>query len=131
MAQSTFALHTVPPNERTAVLIRLREHVNTLVLVEFDVPGHDPTSDDHLAFLADTYERGLAEYDEDRDLVAGGFLMPVLVGQLTPGAPRVTYEQPAEGWSRQLEDSGYTDVQCTPLFPYWSSPAFIVTARGI
>ena len=131
VVQSTFALHTVPHDERTTVLTRLREHVDTLVLVEFDVPDQDPRSDEHLAFLADTYERGLAEYGEDRDLVAGGFLMPVLVGQLSPGAPRVTYEQPAEQWLRQLEDSGYTDVQCTPLFPYWSSPAFIATARGV
>jgi hypothetical protein len=130
VAQSTFALHAVPHDERAVVLQRLREHLDTLALVEFDVPGHDPGSDEHVTFLADTYEQGLAEYDDDRDLVAGGFLMPVLVGQLLPGADRVTHEQPADQWLRQLDSSGYTPTECRLLFPYWSSPAVIITARS-
>jgi hypothetical protein len=127
LAESTFALHTLPYEERSAVLTALRGHVSRLVIAEFDVPG-DPLS--HLGFLADTYERGLAEYSDDRELVAQGFLMPVLVGQLAPGVLRNTFEQPAVAWAAQLRDCGYRDVVIEPLFDYWSSPAFLLTALG-
>jgi hypothetical protein len=117
VAESTFALHALPYDERTAVLSRLHAHVDELVVVEFDVPDHDPDSDERLAFLADSYEQGLAEYTEDRDLVASGFLMPVLVGQLAPGAARVTYEQPSAAWEEQLRSCGYSDVEATRPVP--------------
>jgi SAM-dependent methyltransferase len=130
VAESTFALHTLPYDERTAVLSRLHAHVDKLVVIEFDVPDHDPRSYERLAFLADSYEQGLAEYTEDRDLIASGFLMPVLVGQLAPGAARVTYEQPSAAWEEQLRNCGYSDVERHDLFPYWSSPAFVVTGVG-
>ncbi|GAB1513352.1 class I SAM-dependent methyltransferase [Actinophytocola sp. KF-1] len=130
LAESTFALHTLPHEDRSAVLTALRGHVSRLALAEFDVPAHPVGSDEHLAFLADTYEQGLAEYDADRDLVAQGFLMPVLTGQLAPGATRNTWEQPASAWVAQLESCGYHDVKVEPLFDYWSSPAFLLTAEA-
>jgi len=130
LAESTFALHAIPPDERSAVLTALRGHVGHLVLAEFDNPGHLAGGPEHLTFLADTYERGLAEYDADRNLVAQGFLMPVLAGQLAPGAPRSTWEQPATAWVAQLQACGYRDVTVEPLCDYWSSPAFLLTARG-
>lgn len=130
VVESTFALHAIPPDERSIMLRQLHTHVGKLAIIEFDVPVHEPMSDAHLAFLADTYEVGLGEYGNDRDLVAQGFLMPVLVGQLTPGAPRVTFEQPAEAWGDQLEASGYREVTYQELCPYWSSPAVLITARG-
>jgi SAM-dependent methyltransferase len=128
LAESTFALHALPHEERSTVLTALRGHVSHLVLAEFDVPGHPPGGTAHLTFLADTYERGLAEYDTDRDLVAQGFLMPVLTGQLAPDAPRSTWEQPATAWAAQLTACGYRDVSVEPLCDYWSSPAFLLTA---
>jgi SAM-dependent methyltransferase len=128
LAESTFALHALPHEERSAVLTALRGHVSHLVLAEFDVPGHPAGGDAHLAFLADTYEQGLAEYDADRDLVAQGFLMPVLTGQLAPGARRSTWEQPAAAWAEQVAACGYRDVVVEPLCDYWSSPAFLLTA---
>jgi SAM-dependent methyltransferase len=127
LAESTFALHTLPHAERSAVLTALRPHAGRLVVAEFDVPG-DPL--ENLGFLADTYERGLAEYDSDRELVAQGFLMPVLVGQLAPGVVRNTFEQPASEWVAQVVACGYRDVVVEPLFDYWSSPAFLLTALG-
>ncbi|GAB3254830.1 class I SAM-dependent methyltransferase [Kineosporia babensis] len=127
LAQSTFALHNLPHQERTQALTRLRPHVGRLAVVEFDVPALAPA--ENLAFLAETYERGLAEYDTDRDLVAQGFLMPVLVGQLRPGAPRVTFEQTKGRWQAQLLEAGFGEIEFRPLYPYWSSPAFLVTAR--
>ncbi|MFI7672834.1 class I SAM-dependent methyltransferase [Actinophytocola sp. NPDC049390] len=128
LAESTFALHTLPHEERSAVLTALRGHVSRLALVEFDVPDDPPGSPEHLTFLADTYEQGLAEYEADRDVVAQGFLMPVLAGQLTPGATRNTWEQPATAWAAQLTACGYREVTMQPLYDYWSSPAFLLTA---
>lgn len=126
LVESTFALHALPHEERSEVLTALRGHVSHLVLAEFDVTEHA----DHLTFLADTYEQGLAEYDTDRDLVAQGFLMPVLTGQLTPGARRSTWEQPATAWAEQVEACGFRDVVVEPLCDYWSSPAFLLTAEA-
>lgn len=130
LAESTFALHTLPHGERSAMLSTLRGHVSHLVLAEFDVPEGSPPP---LDFLADTYEHGIAEYDDadydnDRDLVAQGFLMPVLTGQLAPTAHRSTWEQPATAWAAQLQECGYRNVELTPLYDYWSSPAFLLTA---
>lgn len=129
LVQSTFALHTLPMPERTGVLRELRDRTGRLAVVEFDVPDLVPRSPAYLTYLARTYERGLAEYDDDRDLVAQGFLMPVLVGQLAPGAVRATYEQPATAWRDQVTAAGFTDVVVEPLFDYWSAPAFLLTAR--
>ncbi|MEV1118966.1 methyltransferase [Actinosynnema sp. NPDC049800] len=130
VAQSTFALHTLPHEVRDGVLADLVGHVGVLAVVEFDVPDLPPASPEHLRFLAEAYERGLAEYEEDRDLVAQGFLMPVLTGQLVPGATRATWEQPAARWAEQVERAGFTEVRVTRLHDYWWSPAFLLTAAG-
>ena len=130
LIESTFAMHTIPHDERTEVLTRLGERTSLLAIVDFDVPATEHGGPAHLRFLAETYERGLSEYGADRDLVAGGFLMPVLVGQLTPGARRVTWEQPAVQWRSQLEKAGYQDISVVTLHDYWSSPAFLLTARS-
>jgi SAM-dependent methyltransferase len=130
LVQSTFALHALPAQERSAALADLRPHVGLLAVAEFSVPDLPPGSLEHLRFLAETYERGLAEYEADRDLVAQGFLMPVLAGQLAPDAARATWEQPSWAWQRQLEQAGYADVTVRPLYDYWSAPAFLLTARG-
>ncbi len=79
--------------------------------------------------MADRYERGLGEYGAARGLVAQGLLMPVLTGQLSPGAVRVTWEQPAQAWRRQLEHCGYHEVTVQRLGDYWWAPAFLLTAR--
>lgn len=128
LGQSTFALHTLPHDDRSAMLTALRPHVTHLVLAEFDFPAHPAGGTAHLAFLADSYEQGIAEYDADRDLVAQGFLMPVLTGQLAPGAHRSTWEQPASAWAEQITACGYRDVAVEPLYDYWSAPAFLLTA---
>jgi SAM-dependent methyltransferase len=130
LIESTFAMHTIPHDERTEVLAALGKRTSRLVIVDFDVPAAEHGGPEHLRFLAETYERGLSEYGADRDLVAFGFLLPVLVGQLTPGARRVTWEQPAAQWRSQLEKAGYQDVSVVTLHDYWSSPAFLLTARS-
>lgn len=130
LAESTFALHAIPHDERSSLLGRLRPHVGVLAVVDFDLPDHPVGGPEHCQYLAETYERGLAEYDETRDLVAQGFLLPVLVGQLRPGAARITWEQSAGRWAEQLTGAGYEDVAVRRLHDYWSAPAFLLTARG-
>lgn len=130
IVESTFALHTLAHLDRSTVLRELCRRTDVLAVVEFDVPEAPVGSAEHVEFLARTYERGLAEYDEQRELVAQGFLMPVLTGQLRPGAVRATFEQPAAAWVEQVRSAGFTDVVVTVLDDYWSSPAFLLTARG-
>jgi hypothetical protein len=128
LAESTFAIHAIRPDVRDDVLAALAPNIGTIAIVEFDVP--DLEIDERVEFLAETYERGLSEYEHDRDLIAQGFLMPVLTGQLLPGALRSTWEQPASAWVEQLEQAGFTDVTTAPMFDYWSSPAFLLTGSG-
>lgn len=127
VAQSTFALHTMPPDDRAPVLRTLAGRVGRLLVAEFDVPAFADRSEDHAAYCADRYERGLREYDGDA-VVAQGFLMPVLVGQFAPGAVRHTHEQPAAAWADELRAAGFTDVTVTPLHPYWWADAVLLEA---
>lgn len=130
LAQSTFALQSIEPGERAMALHNLATRVDRLVVVDFDVPDQRPRSRAHLESLAVRYERGLAEYDVTRDLVAQGFLMPVLLGQLIQGTPRTNWEHPARHWQEQVRAAGFTDVAVQPLADYWSANAFLLTATG-
>jgi len=129
LVQSTFALHAVPPDERRAVLGALARRSATVALAEFDVPALEERSDAHLAHLAERYARGVAEY-RDHPQVVAGFLMPVLVGQVEPGRPRLTWEAPAARWARALRDAGLADVAVQPLADYWWAPAVLVTGSA-
>lgn len=129
VAQSTFALHTMPAGERASVLSALAGRVGRLFMAEFDVPAFADRSAEHAAYCAERYERGLREYDGDA-VVAQGFLMPVLVGQFAPGAVRHTHEQPASAWVAELRAAGFADVTVTPLHPYWWADAVLVEATA-
>lgn len=122
LTQSTFALQSIEPAARAEVLSALRPRTERLVLAEFDVPD---TAD--LESLAQRYERGVAEYDEQASLVAQGFLLPVLLG-VAAGKARTNWEHPAAQWTRQLEAAGFADVTVEPLADYWWSPAVLITA---
>jgi hypothetical protein len=53
--------------------------------------------------------------------------MPVLVGQVEPGRPRLTWEAPAAWWAQALRDAGFPAVEVEPLADYWWAPAVLVT----
>ncbi len=125
VVQSTFALHNVAPDARHEVLSSLAERTDHLVVVEFDAP--DPTSPGYIDYLADRYELGVQEYGDYPDVISG-FLMPVLVGQLQPGRPRHTHEQPVSDWVAQCKRAGYLSVTTTPVFDYWWAPAVAIHA---
>ena len=121
-AQATFSLHAMEHSVRLSVLRELRPSVDRLVIAEFDVPA----SVDDLAWLVSRYELGVSEYPDS--LVAQGFLLPVLLGQIVRGAVRSTWEQPASAWRDQLTAAGFAQVDVMPLMSYWWSPAMLITA---
>ncbi len=127
VAQSTFALHTIPPAERAAVLADLAGRVGALLVVEFDAPAVVDRSEDHVRHLAERYAVGLAEYVDD-PLVARGFLLPVLVAQLAPAADRQTWEQPVGAWGEELRAAGFSSVRHRKVSDYWWAPAHLVEA---
>ena len=126
LAQSTFALHAVPPEERRAALGGLARRSGAIAVAEFDVPDLEERSDAHLARLAERFALGIAEYPDHPEVVAG-FLMPVLAGQVEPGRPRLTWEAPAAWWAEALRDAGFAGVAVEPLLDYWWAPAVLVT----
>lgn len=126
IVQSTFALHTTLPGDRPAILGSLARRARRLLIVEFDVPDAAEGSPEHLAYLADRYERGVAEYRDHPEVITG-FLLPVLVGQLDPDAPRHTYEQPIAQWTQLLEHAGFSTTTRL-LFEYWWADAILIDA---
>ncbi len=129
LAESTFALQSIEPAERARALAALAPRVDRLIVIDFDMPDHRAGSTKQLRYLATRYEQGLAEYDDNRDLVAQGFLMPVLLGQLSTDTPRTNWEHPVEDWVDQITAAGFSDIQAQPLADYWSGPAFVLVAR--
>ena len=128
-AQTTFALSAVAPDQRPAVMSWLRSRVEVVAIVEFDVAPFADGSEEHIAYLIDRYERGLAEYPADSPVVQG-FLLPVLLGQLDPRAPRHTFEQPVSAWCDDLAAAGFIDISHRPIHDYWWAPAHLITATG-
>ena len=126
LAQSTFALQSLPPAERGEVLRRLRPHVGRLALVEFDVPVLEPGSDAYFVSLARRYQRALEGYGSEAELVAGGFLAPMLLGQLRPGARPSNWEQPVAAWVEELSGCGFSLAGVRMLYDYSWSPAVLM-----
>ena len=130
VAQATFSLQSLTPEERRETLGWLRKAAKRVVLAEFDVPAFDqqlgPTRVKH---IAKRYERGLAEYDGDGGQVAQGFLMPVFFGYFDPTVSRTNYEQPMATWLQELREAGFAEVRQTPVYDYWWAPACLLDAR--
>ncbi|WP_244667868.1 hypothetical protein [Xanthomonas sp. D-99] len=131
LAQSTFALQSIETTAREQALRTLAGHADRLVIVEFDVPDLMRGSDAYYQSLARRYELAASEYGENAVLVAGGFLAPMLLGQLRSIAPS-NYEQPADAWVAELERSGYRVVAKANLHDYSWATAFslIAVPRG-
>jgi hypothetical protein len=128
LAQSTFALQSIEPGERLASLRRLRPHVTRLAIVEFDVPTFANASERFVS-LAERYERAARDYGDDAWLVAGGFLAPMLLGQLRATTPE-NWEQPVSAWQDELVRAGYRVASTSHLHDYSWAPAWLIVAKA-
>ncbi len=128
LVQSTFAMHTTLPEQRPALLPRLAEHTDRMVMVDFDVPAFVSRSPEHAAYATARYQHGVAEY-MDHPAVIDGFLMPVLVAQFDPTQTPVTFEQPAKAWATAFEQAGF-DVTLSKVTDYWWAEAFLLDATA-
>lgn len=128
LTQETFALLTLPRAERIELFTWLRPRTTRLALIEFDVPelgrGVEPR---RFRYLVDAYEHGLREYDDDRDLVAQGFLVPVLLDTLAETG-QAHAEQPIGDWVRELTAAGFRPAAPRHVHDYWWAPAYLITA---
>ena len=127
MAQSTFALQSITPAARQAALRLLAAHVDRLVIVEFDVPDLVVGTPEYYDSLATRYEQACADCGDDADLVAGGFLAPMLLGQLRAAAPS-NHEQSKTAWIVELADAGFRVVRVTHVHAYSWANAFLLEA---
>lgn len=128
LAQSTFALQSIPPDDRLSALKRLRRHVTRLAIIEFDVPVF-ANAEQRFASLAERYERAAREYGDDAPLVAGGFLAPMLLGQLRATTPS-NWEQPVAAWQEELVRAGYRVASTTHVHDYSWAPAWLIVAKA-
>jgi SAM-dependent methyltransferase len=128
LIQSTFAMHTMAPEGRMTVCRQIAMHTDYFVMVDFDVADFADGSLSHAEYAATRYEVGLAEYAGD-EVVAQGFLMPVLIGQFDPARQRHTFEQSVRRWTADLSSAGFVSIVATPVLDYWWAPAFCIEAR--
>ena len=129
LVQSTYALQSLPPDDRTRALEWIARHSTAFVLIEFDVPEVlSPWEPDWFTGCVRRIERGLREYTDDRDLVGLGFILPVVLATFGPG-PRTNYELAIADWQTQLRAAGFPAVSGRKLHDYWWRPAHIVEAH--
>ena len=137
--QATFSLQSVPLEDRPQLFAWLSENGRRVLIAEFDTPVYaDPFAPEWVKYVVERYEKGLAEYerkgdeaelDIDREnLVAQGFLMPVLFGYFDTGAARTNWENPIVDWIDLLKDAGFSKVEAKLLYPYWWGNAFLIDA---
>ncbi len=130
IAEATFSLQSIVPEERASLLAWLREHCRRLLIAEFDVPDFaEQFAPARAAYVTERFARGLTEYADDGGLVAQGFLMPVMFGYFDRTAARTNYEQPMDAWAEQLRAAGFSRVRVQPLYPYWWAPACLLDAE--
>eukprot|EP01116_Phalansterium_solitarium_P006016 TRINITY_DN18324_c0_g1_i1.p1 TRINITY_DN18324_c0_g1~~TRINITY_DN18324_c0_g1_i1.p1 ORF type:complete len:317 (+),score=94.96 TRINITY_DN18324_c0_g1_i1:92-1042(+) len=133
VAQSSFALQSLPASERAVVLRWIRQHAHRLLLVEFDVGAafersrYDPA---RVQFVSDALSLGIDDYatSADIELVSQGFLMPVMFGYFDKTKARTNYEQPLTAWLDELRAAGFTSLEHRVVCPYWWSPVFMIVA---
>jgi len=137
--QATFSLQSVPPEDRPQVFGWLSENGKRVLIAEFDTPIFaDPFAPEWVKFVVERYEKGLAEYERSGDdaeldidrenLVAQGFLMPVMFGYFDTSAARTNWENPIVDWIDLLKDAGFSKVEAKLLYPYWWGKAFLIDA---
>lgn len=130
LVQSTFALQSLAPQQRRPILGHLASRTRALAVAEFDVATvQDPFDPDWFRDCASRLERGLGEYQAERDLVGTGFIIPVILGHFATHT-RTNHEHSIQEWAQDLQEAGFTDVQAHHLCDYWWEPAWLIQAQG-
>ena len=130
IAQATWSLQSVPPDERPRVLEWMHAHSQRALIVEFDVPQFSAMfAPERVRYVVERYERGLAEYAHDGGLVAQGFLMPVMFGYFDRSTERTNWEGPIAEWADALRAVGFADVRAHKLYPYFWADAYLLDAH--
>jgi hypothetical protein len=99
-----------------------------VTIAEFDVPEHVEGSPEHVRSLVTRYERGIAEYGDDAQLVARGFLLPVLLGQVDPPLAARTGSNPPKSGPDNSPRPASPTIDIEPLADYWWAPAVLINA---
>lgn len=131
LVQETFAMLSIPAPERIFALRWLRERTRRLVLVEFDIPlAEHALHPKWFDYVVSRYEVGMGEYPGAYNLVRQGFLVPVLLGTLRPGADKVHYEQTIHDWVHDLSVAGFS-VPTDPewVTGFWWGNAYLIEAE--
>ena len=137
--QATFSLQSVPLADRPQLFAWLSENGRRVLIAEFDTPVYtEPFAPEWVKYVVERYEKGLAEYERKEDeaeldidrenLVAQGFLMPVMFGYFDTGAARTNWENSIVDWIDLLKDAGFSKVEAKLLYPYWWGNAFLIDA---
>lgn len=130
IVQATWSLQSVPPAERLDVAEWIAEHTDRVLLAEFDVPPFpQPFAPAHVRYVVERFERGLAEYTGDGDLVAQGFLLPVMFGYFDESEARTNWEGPIQGWADLLGAVGFEQVTPHKLYEYFWADAYLLDAQ--
>jgi hypothetical protein len=129
LTQETFAMLALGRQDRLRLFSWLRPRTKRLTIVEFDVPepGTGLTAA-WFRYVVERYERGLREYHHDRDLVAQGFLIPLLLGVLGDASHQQHHEQPIARWLEDLTAAGFHPDPPKHLYDYWWGPAYLIAA---
>jgi ubiquinone/menaquinone biosynthesis C-methylase UbiE len=130
IAQLTYSLQSIAPKERPSLMSWLRGNARRVLIVEFDPPDFPSMyAPEFVRYVHDHYVLGLAEYPGENDPVAQGFLMPVMFGYFDQTVARANYEQPIEGWIKELKRAGFETIDKRPVYNYWWATAYLIDAR--
>ena len=130
LAEATFSLQSISPEERPALLRWLRAHVPRVLMAEFDPPAYSTMyAPQWVSHVMQRYELGLAEYAADGGVVAQGFLMPVFFGYFDRSAARTNYGIPIDEWVVLFREAGFARVEKRLIYEYWWAPAWLVDAQ--
>ncbi|MDY0094199.1 MAG: class I SAM-dependent methyltransferase [Candidatus Vecturithrix sp.] len=128
LVQATFSLQSLPPEERLAIFTWVHKHGSRLIMVEFDLPEFTEVyAPDRVEYILNRYEKGLAEYPDD-EIVAQGFLLPVMFGYFDRSQARTNYEQPLHTWVEECRAAGFLTIRTRRLYEYWWAPAYLLDA---
>lgn len=128
--QATWSLQSIPPDERDACFAWLRARGARVLIAEFDVPEFAALfAPERVRYVVARYERGLAEYEGDGDIVAQGFLMPVMFGYFDRSAARTNWEGPIQAWADGLRAAGFEQVTLHRLYAYFWADTYLIAAE--